>query len=142
METELILKNNFFKTLKNKLLRIRRLYSFLIISILINIFVISVLLAQTQQDSLRKDQIEYKLKPVTVTAVRTSRPIYEVPYAIDVLSKKSIQRGKLQLSLEESLREVPGIIVNNRGAVVMVCASVPWLDSDRVHRSIFMTRAG
>ena len=114
METELILKNNFFKTLKNKLLRIRRLYSFLIISILINIFAISVLLAQTQQDSLRKDQIEYKLKPVTVTAVRTSRPIYEVPYAIDVLSKKSIQRGKLQLSLEESLREVPGIIVNNR----------------------------
>ena len=78
METELILKNNFFKTLKNKLLRIRRLYSFLIISILINIFVISVLLAQTQQDSLRKDQIEYKLKPVTVTAVRTSRPIYEI----------------------------------------------------------------
>ncbi len=114
VETELIFKNNFLNAIKNKPFRIGRLYSILKYSILINIFLISGLLAQTQQDSLRKDESEYKLKPVIVTAVRTSRPIYEVPYAIDVLSKESIQRGKLQLSLEESLREVPGIIVNNR----------------------------
>ncbi|MCH8874259.1 TonB-dependent receptor plug domain-containing protein, partial [candidate division KSB1 bacterium] len=37
-----------------------------------------------------------------------------MPNSIQVLDREDIQRGEIGLSLEESLRSVPGVLVNNR----------------------------
>ena len=65
-----------------------------------------------QPDSSRAPQ--YELQSVLVTATREARPIARVPYAISVLGQNDIQRGKAALSLEEVLRAIPGVVVNNR----------------------------
>ncbi len=59
-------------------------------------------------------RIDYKLSPVVVTATREARPLARVPYAITVLAQNEVQRGRAGLSLEEALRTVPGVVVNNR----------------------------
>ncbi|MFQ5629298.1 MAG: TonB-dependent receptor family protein [bacterium] len=73
-------------------------------------------LAQSQKppnpDSL--DIPKYQLKPVTVTALRTERPVYRVPYAINVIGQENIQRAEIGLSLDETLRGMPGVAVSNR----------------------------
>ena len=46
--------------------------------------------------------------------MRIARPIYQVPYAVDIISKNTIQRGKIGLSLDESLRSIPGLFVSDR----------------------------
>jgi iron complex outermembrane receptor protein len=60
------------------------------------------------------DSIKYTLDPVLVTATRSERPIYRVPYAIDVIEQDDIQRGRTGLWLDEALRALPGIMVHNR----------------------------
>ncbi len=65
-----------------------------------------------QPDSSRASQ--YELQSVLVTATREARPKGRVPYAISVLGQNEIQRGQAGLSLEEALRAVPGVVVNNR----------------------------
>jgi len=65
-----------------------------------------------QPDSSRAPQ--YELQSVLVTATREARPKGRVPYAISVLAQNEIQRGQAGLSLDEALRAVPGVVVNNR----------------------------
>ena len=67
--------------------------------------------------SLRQDTsrtAQYELQSVLVTATREARPRARVPYAISVLAQNEVQRGRAGLSLEEALRAVPGVVVNNR----------------------------
>jgi iron complex outermembrane receptor protein len=68
-----------------------------------------------KQDSLQtSEEPKYTLKPIIVTATRSERPILWVPYAIDVIKKQEIQRAEVGLSLDEALRTIPGVLVNNR----------------------------
>ena len=54
------------------------------------------------------------LAPVVVTATRTEQSSFDLPVAIDVVEKKDIQDGQLQMLLSESLIRVPGITAQNR----------------------------
>jgi iron complex outermembrane receptor protein len=52
--------------------------------------------------------------PVVVTATRTEQNSFDLPVAIDVVERKDIQDGQLQMTLSESLIRVPGITAQNR----------------------------
>jgi len=68
-----------------------------------------------EQDSLQTSQEpKYTITPIVVTATRSERPIFRVPYAVDVIEKREIQRAQIDLSLDKAVRAIPGIVVNNR----------------------------
>jgi iron complex outermembrane receptor protein len=52
--------------------------------------------------------------PVVITATRAEQNSFDLPVAIDVVEKKDIQDGQLQMTLSESLIRVPGITAQNR----------------------------
>jgi iron complex outermembrane recepter protein len=54
------------------------------------------------------------LRPVSVTVLRTPLRMDEVPYAVSVNGVNEIQMGKPGLSVEEGLRTIPGVQVDNR----------------------------
>lgn len=56
----------------------------------------------------------YILDPVILTSPRRSIPENEVPGSAAVFKKREIQGLNQTNSLEESLREIPGVFVNNR----------------------------
>ena len=67
------------------------------------------------QDSIQvSEEVKVTFKPIIVTATRSERPIFRVPYAIDVIGQKEIQRAEVGLSLDEVVRAVPGLVLNNR----------------------------
>lgn len=55
-----------------------------------------------------------RLLPVTVTALRTTLPLSQSPFAVAVLGPRELGEGRSGLSLEEALRGVPGLQVDNR----------------------------
>ncbi len=67
-----------------------------------------------KHDSTATNEPKYFLSEIIVTAPRSSLPLFQVPNSIQVLDREDIQRGEIGLSLEESLRSVPGVLVNNR----------------------------
>jgi iron complex outermembrane receptor protein len=77
-------------------------------------FIASVLLvaltAETRADVSASDPIE----ELTVTATRAPKEITRVPAAVSSLGKSTIQLGRQQLSLAESLQRVPGVFLQNR----------------------------
>jgi iron complex outermembrane receptor protein len=52
--------------------------------------------------------------PVVVTATRNEQSSFDLPVAIDVVTKENIQNGQLQMTLSESLIRVPGVTAQNR----------------------------
>lgn len=54
------------------------------------------------------------VSPVVVTATRGAQRSFDLPVAIDVVSKENIQDGQAQMTLSESLIRVPGITAQNR----------------------------
>jgi len=52
--------------------------------------------------------------PVVITATRVEQNSFDLPVAIDVVEKKDIKDGQLQMTLSESLIRVPGITAQNR----------------------------
>ena len=83
----------------------------------LTIFVLTTaaLMAQGPPDSTETaDTWDYWLDPVVVTATRSERSIFTVPYAVHLLGRDNIQRGEVGLSLGEALSGVPGIVVSNR----------------------------
>ena len=50
----------------------------------------------------------------TVTVTRTDRTLSEVPQAVAVVERDTIQVGQRRASLDESLRGIPGLFVQNR----------------------------
>lgn len=54
------------------------------------------------------------LSPVSVTVLRTPLRMDEVPYAVSVNGFPEIQLGKPGISVEEALRVIPGVQVDNR----------------------------
>lgn len=70
--------------------------------------------AQTPNPSVPPDSVVYRLKPVVVTATRSERLITRVPYALGLVGQRDLQRAEIGLSLDEGLRSLPGVMVNNR----------------------------
>lgn len=68
------------------------------------------------QNAIAADASSEKLvtAPVVVTATRVEQNSFDLPVAIDVVEKKDIQDGQLQMTLSESLIRVPGITAQNR----------------------------
>lgn len=67
------------------------------------------------QQPVGRDTIEVvPIAPVTVTVLRTPLQMEQVPYAVSVTTEESIQRGKPGISVEEALRVIPGVQVDNR----------------------------
>ena len=68
-----------------------------------------------QQDTiLNMSSKEFELSKITVTATRAERSIFLVPRALDIINFENFKRTAKALSLDESLRRIPGVIVNNR----------------------------
>ncbi len=59
------------------------------------------------------DSVRYELPATVVNATRTERPAIDLPYALSVVEMDTIITGTA-LSLEDVLRGVPGISVDNR----------------------------
>lgn len=55
-----------------------------------------------------------QLSPIVTTGTRSEQNSFDLPIAIDVVTKKDIQNGQLQMTLSESLIRVPGITAQNR----------------------------
>jgi len=51
---------------------------------------------------------------VVVTATRVTKPLIEVPAAVDRVDKDEIQLGRQQIGLDESLAQMPGIYMQDR----------------------------
>ncbi len=69
-------------------------------------------LAQQQPQAAPDTVIQ--IAPVSVTVLRSPLQMTEVPYAVSVNTEREIQLGKPGLSIEEALRIIPGVQVENR----------------------------
>lgn len=56
----------------------------------------------------------YKLEGITVTVSRSRDELAHLPYAVGLLGPAQIQGLEPTVSLDEALREIPGVVVNNR----------------------------
>lgn len=63
-----------------------------------------------QQDSV----LPYKLEGITVTVSRYGADVNRLPYAAGLLGKADLQGLDATVSLDESLVQIPGVLVNNR----------------------------
>src|SRR3989304_1778721 len=61
-------------------------------------------------DSLRR----YTLPPVTVSVTRSETDLGHVPFAVSVVVRDEIARGRVTAGLDEALVTVPGVYVANR----------------------------
>jgi iron complex outermembrane receptor protein len=59
------------------------------------------------------DSAKVRLAPVTVTATRTTTPVYQVPLAVTVLGQQQLQ-DKRGYSLDEAIASVPGVFAQSR----------------------------
>jgi iron complex outermembrane receptor protein len=90
-----------------------------VLSIILVLLAASLVFSQEiqapDQDSLQtSEEPKYTLTPMVVTATRSELPILRVPYAIDVIDQREIQRSQIGLSLDKATRAIPGIVLNNR----------------------------
>ncbi len=56
----------------------------------------------------------YELEGITVSVTRGKEELVKLPYAVGLLSAAEIQGLEATITLDESLIEIPGVIVNNR----------------------------
>lgn len=71
----------------------------------------SVLAAQeTPPDTLEPRE----LSDIEVEVTRTERSLREIPRAVSVVDREEVQMGKRTTSMEEGLRGIPGVFVQNR----------------------------
>jgi iron complex outermembrane recepter protein len=66
------------------------------------------------QQAARDTTSAVPLEPVVVTVLRTPFPLTGIPYSVAVNTEEEIQRGRPGLGLDEALRGIPGVQVDNR----------------------------
>jgi iron complex outermembrane recepter protein len=74
----------------------------------------TVVTAHSQQPAARDTLNVIPIAPVSVTVLRTPFRMEDIPYAVSVNTQEEIQRGKPGISVEEALRIIPGLQVENR----------------------------
>ncbi len=68
-----------------------------------------------RSDTSGRDTTKVRQLPeIKVTVTRTEEPLQRVPYAVGVLDRTEIQRGQPTIGLDESLNNLPGVVVANR----------------------------
>jgi iron complex outermembrane receptor protein len=71
--------------------------------------------AAQQPDSVAADSIvPYRLEGITVTVSRWRQDVNRLPYAAGLLGKAELQSLEATVSLDESLAQIPGVLVDNR----------------------------
>ena len=74
--------------------------------------------AQQPSDTTGRDSSAvlplYRLRGITVSVTRARGEVVKLPYAVSLLGAAEIQGLEPTISLDESLVEVPGVVVNNR----------------------------
>jgi iron complex outermembrane receptor protein len=84
---------------------------------LIAVTVASLAAAQepVRSDTTARDTTRARQLPeIKVSVTRTPEPLARVPYAVGVVSRTDIQRAQPTLGLDESLNNIPGVVVANR----------------------------
>lgn len=81
-------------------------------SALIPVLAILAAPQQSRPDSARVDT--FRLAPVTVSVTRAATTLANVPFAVAVVARDEIARGRVTAGLDEALVTVPGIVVANR----------------------------
>lgn len=76
------------------------------------LFMASLLLAATSNQSLAQDAVN--LNDVTVSATRVDKSLYDVPGSVGYVNKDDVQLGTELVGLDESLDKIPGIFSSNR----------------------------
>jgi iron complex outermembrane recepter protein len=66
-----------------------------------------------QADTSARDSTKIRKLP-EITVTRTPEPLERVPYAVSVLNRADIQRGQPTIGIDESLNNLPGVVVANR----------------------------
>ncbi len=78
------------------------------------VFAIAPAFAQ-QQDSVAADSVApYRLEGITVTISRWREAVNRLPYAAGLLGRAELQGLEPAVSLDESLAQIPGVLVDNR----------------------------
>ncbi|HEX7048955.1 MAG TPA: TonB-dependent receptor [Longimicrobiales bacterium] len=54
------------------------------------------------------------VRPIVITVLRAPIELREAPYAVDVVDEARLRRGRPGLGLDETLRGVPGVQIDNR----------------------------
>jgi iron complex outermembrane receptor protein len=68
-----------------------------------------------QVDSVAADSVApYRLEGITVTVSRWREAVNRLPYAVGLLGKAELQGLEPAVSLDESLAQIPGVLVDNR----------------------------
>ena len=70
--------------------------------------------ATSMAEEVTEENSVQVVSPIVVTATRGAQKSFDLPVAIDVVSKENIQDGQAQMTLSESLIRVPGITAQNR----------------------------
>jgi len=84
---------------------------------LIPLLVSGVAAAQepSRPDSASQDTSQAAHLPeINVTVTRTEEPLSRVPYAVGVLNRGDLRRGRQTIGLDEALNDLPGVVVANR----------------------------
>lgn len=55
------------------------------------------------------------IERIVITATRSEEPVATVPAAVSIVDRSAIQEARTTVSLDESLRRVPGVLVQNSG---------------------------
>ncbi len=55
-----------------------------------------------------------RLPEIDVTVTRTAEPLSRVPFAVGVLDRDDLQRGRQTVGIDEALNNLPGVVVANR----------------------------
>jgi len=81
---------------------------------LLSIAVLSACGITQQAIAAEASEQKARLAPLVITATRVEQNSFDLPVAIDVVEKKDLQDGQLQMTLSESLIRIPGITAQNR----------------------------
>ena len=76
---------------------------------------IFTLVAASLSTSALAEGVNLNLSPVVVTATRSPQNSFDLPVSIDSVGSDTIQDGRMQFSIAESLSRVPGIVASARG---------------------------
>jgi len=63
-----------------------------------------------QATAIRDEALDFELDPVVITATRTEKPLFESPFAADVITENDIDKA-LYRTTPEALRDTPGVMV-------------------------------
>ncbi len=66
----------------------------------------------SQQDTLVDRRFE--LPPVVIKATRSDQPLERIPYNVSIIGPQELKRHSKNLSIEEAIRSVPGVFINDR----------------------------